>query len=433
MSRIDAESSVIGACLVDQQGYWKVADLLSADDFSTDIYRALWIAIAELRKAGKDADFVTVGEKNPELASDALRLANHAAGSAQVRGYAEWVLQAATERRVRLAGHRIAKLAGDDVLGEAQRILGTCAPRSSGAVRPVREYLRESVARMQERYDATEIYTGVPSGIPQLDEMTAGFQRGDLIVIAARPSVGKTALALQCALHAAGLKHPVLFMSLEMTGSQIADRAIAHLGRLDSVCIREPKRLDEAQWTKVSGAGATLAAMPFFIDDSSRPAIEALCARVRQCNAANRLGLVAIDYLGLMKLPKADKKTDAIGEITGQLKALAKELQVPILLLCQLNRGAAGIRPTLDSLRDSGDIEQDADIVIFLHRPNDADRSHIELIVSKQRNGPTGEFFLAAHMDKMRFDPSDRTDVIAYMPRNKFPASKKQADTAHAL
>jgi replicative DNA helicase len=428
MSRIDAEAAVLGACLIDGQAYWKIADLIRPDDFSRADYRELWTIIAELVKANVGADFVTVGERNPKLTDLAIELSGSTPSSANVRGYAEWVVQASTERRVQSAGQMIAKLRGADALGEAQRILGSCAPQSSSAVKPVREYLRESIGRLQQRVDADDSLTGVPTGVAKLDEMTAGLQRGDLVILAARPSVGKTAFAMQWALHAAESGHAVLFMSLEMTGSQLADRALSHLGHVSSVSIREPKRMDDADWTRITNAGAILDKLPLLIDDSSRPPIETVEARIRQVNASRRLGLVVIDYLGLMKMPRAEKKTDAVGELTGRLKAIAKDLQIPVVVLCQLNRGAADARPSLDSLRDSGDIEQDADVVAFLWRPQADDRELIQCDVAKQRNGPTGDFHLHARMDVMRFDARDWTPPAPAPSRGFARYGRKAAD-----
>lgn len=405
MTLFDAESAVIGGMLLDPQGYWRVADLLAADDFADERARDMFIVIADLAKRNAPADAVTIAERKPESAAYAIEVANSTPSAANIRAYAEIVVKDAVTRRVRSAGQRIAKLGGEDVLGEGQRILSACAPKYTGSVRHIREYLGESFARMQERSDATGLISGVASGLPELDELTAGWQRADLIVIAARPSVGKTALALQCALCAAADKHPVLFMSLEMTGSQLADRALSHIARVSSVSIREPNRMDEAEWSRVITASVALKSLPMMIDQSSRPSIEAVEARIRQADATDRLGLVVIDYLGLMKMPRAEKKTDAIGEITGRLKAIAKDMQVPIILLCQLNRGASDKTPDLASLRDSGDIEQDADVVAFLHRPDERNREAIEFILAKQRNGPTGRFMLASRMDVMRFEP----------------------------
>ncbi len=279
---------------------------------------------------------------------------------------------------------------------------------------------------MQSRLDAESVIVGVSTGLVDLDELTAGWQRGDLIILAARPSVGKTAFALQTALHAAQAAHSVLFASLEMSGSQLTDRALSHLGRVSSVGIREPKRLCEEEWQRVHRAGTVLADLPLLIDESSALTVEALCARVRQCDAQKRLGLVCIDYLSQITPPKAQSTNDGIQIITRQLKALAKQLTVPIILLCQLNRDAIG-RPGLRNLRDSGAIEQDADVVIFLHRPNDSDREHVELLVEKQRNGPTGALKLHAAMEKMRFDASDWSDL----PAPAVPAPRRGMRPTH--
>lgn len=413
MSRIDAESAVLGGCLIDPQAYWRVADMLVADDFSSTENRAIFETIAKLCRAGVVPDFVTVGEALPGTPMSHLAaLANNTPGASNVRGYAGWITQAATERKVQAAGTRIAKLKGADAVGEAQRIIGSCVPRMAGAVKPIRDFLRESVAQMQERCDATETLSGVPTGFAKLDEMTAGWQRGDLIILASRPSVGKTAFALQTSLCAAQAGTPVLFMSLEMTGRQLSDRALSHLGHVSSVSIREPKRLDDDGWSKTLRAGSVIDKLPLLIDESSALTIDAIAARVRQTDATTRLGLVVIDYLTQITPPRAESTTEAIQAITRQLKALAKEIQVPIMLLSQLNREGAD-KPQLSNLRSSGAIEQDADIVAFLHRPDSSNRDLIEFSIAKQRNGPTGEFYLTAQMDTMRFDPCEWSQPIA--------------------
>lgn len=427
MTRLDAESAVLGAILLDPAAYWRVADLLTAADFTRDVYRSLWTALGSLARSNTPIDAITVGERAPQIATLALELVRDTPSSANARAYAEIVAKDATTRRVRNAGERIAKLGGDDVLGEAQKLLGSCAPQTLTAIKPARDFMRESVARMQSRLEAESVLSGVSTGLADLDELTAGWQRGDLIILAARPSVGKTALALQCALHAAKASHPVLFMSLEMSGSQLTDRALSHLGRVSSVGIREPKRLMEDEWQRVHRAGTVLSDLPLLIDESSALTVEAVCARVRQCNAQQRLGLVIIDYLSQITPPKSNSTNDGIQLITRQIKALAKDLTVPIMLLCQLNRTHEG-RPKLASLRDSGAIEQDADVVIFLHRPDESSRTRIELLLEKQRNGPTGDVKLSAAMEYMRFEAADWPD--APIPkRGMRPAQRPYTET----
>ncbi|MDE2471061.1 MAG: AAA family ATPase, partial [Bradyrhizobium sp.] len=232
MTRLDAESAVLGAILLDPAAYWRVADLLTAADFTRDVYRSLWTALGSLARSNTPIDAITVGERAPEIATLALELVRDTPSSANAKAYAEIVAKDATTRRVRNAGERIAKLGGDDVLGEAQKLLGSCAPQTLTAIKPARDFMRESVARMQSRLEAEDVLSGIPTGLSELDERTAGWQRGDLVILAARPSVGKTALAMQWAIHAAKAGHPALFMSLEMSGSQLTDRALSHLGRV---------------------------------------------------------------------------------------------------------------------------------------------------------------------------------------------------------
>jgi replicative DNA helicase len=257
--------------------------------------------------------------------------------------------------------------------------------------------------------------TGVPTSLEWLDEQTAGWQRGDLVILAARPSLGKTALAIQAALHAAETGRSVLFFSLEQSGAQIAERAISHLSGVSMQAVLQPKRIEEHEWPKITAASARIDALPLLIDESGALTVDAICARSRQADASKRLGLIVIDYLTQIMPPKANTTADAVQQITRQLKALAKALNVSIILLSQLNRDGDG-KPALKHLRDSGAIEQDADVVIFLHRPDESRRDLIELSIAKHRNGACDSTFLAAHMERMRFVQTD--DRPAAKPAN---------------
>jgi len=414
MNRFDAEGAVLGGCLIAPDAYWQVADLISADDFSSPENGAIWTALADMARKGTVPDAVTFGENCPQYAMAAVELASATPGAHNIRAYAEIVQRNAVTRRVRASASRIAKLSGDDVLGEAQRIIGACAPRAASAVKHAKEYLTVSVELMAQRCAATEILTGVPTSLDWLDETTSGWQRGDLIIVAARPSVGKTALAVQAAIHAAQHGHPTLFLSLEMAGHQLTDRMIAHLARVDMQAIRQPKTVAEDEWPRIGRAGEEIAAMPLLIDDTSAIPVDGIAARIRQADAAHRLGLVVIDYLTQIKPPKANSTNDAVQEITRTLKATAKDVRVPILLLSQLNRDGDK-EPTLTSLRDSGAIEQDADVVVLLHRPDANDRGLIKCNVAKQRNGPTGDCFL-------RFDGAHQQFAVTQeRPQTKAP------------
>lgn len=408
----DAEANVIGACLMVPDAYWQCVDLLTGDDFTSEAHRELWKLIGTLAKAGVQADAVTVGDRNPALAAYAAECASATASAANVRAYAEIVQREAVTRRVHSAGTRISKLCGPDTLGEAQRIIATCVPGMATSIKPARDHLRTSIALMTERHAATEALTGLSTSIDELDEITSGWQPGDLILIGARPSVGKTALTLQVAAHAAQAGAPVLFLSLEMSGPQLTDRLLSHLAAVDSQFIRQPKRMPEADWARIGAASERVQQMPLLIDDTGALTIEGVCARVRQADATHRLGLVVIDYLTQMTPPKADRGDQAIQIITRALKALAKDLRIPIILLSQLNRAGDG-EPTLVSLRESGAIEQDADVVILMHRPDAENKALVKCKVAKQRNGPTGDVWLHFDGAIQRFTPTDERPVVA--------------------
>lgn len=429
MSRhqFDAEAAVIGAILLAPEAYWKIADLLTPDDFGSRDMRDLWTEAAKLIQKGDAADAVTIGERLPNLAMLAVELATTTPSAANARAYAELVAKRATERRVKAAGSRIANLTGEDLLGEAQRILGACVPKVAGTIRHVADFLRGSLQGMIERAQSDNELTGVATGFDELDELTGGWQRTDLIIVGARPSVGKTAFALQTALQAASVKTPVLFVSLEMSGIQLADRALAHVGHVNALHIRNPKQMEDHEWAKITEAKKTLDEYALRVDDSIGVTVEALCARARQIDAEERLGLLVIDYLTYIAPPKAETVAEGVQHITRMLKGLAKELQIPVMLLSQLNRDGDD-EPTLKHLRSSGAIEQDADVVILLHRPDKANLRLVKVIVAKQRNGPLGDFFLSAQMEKMRFYPCQYTPPEKATGFRKMESRPRHAD-----
>lgn len=422
MSRVlDAEYALIGGVVIVPEAYWRVADLIQAEDFSRADFSAIWRTLEDMIKRREPVDVVTFAERNPQLADTVYNLNANTASAANIRAYAEFVSRAAVIRRVRQSGQRIASLGGEDALEEAQRILASCSPRMASAIKPAREFLRESLSGLNARYAQQEALTGISTSIPELDELLSGWQRGDLIVIAARPSVGKTALALQASLEAALAKNPVLFLSLEMAGAQLTDRALAYLSGVDSQYLRQPKRMAEEDWTRITRATETISSLPLMIDETSALRVEDVGARVRQANSQNRLGIAVIDYLTQMTPPKAEKQADAIQGITRPLKSLAKELKIPVILLSQLNRGGEHA-PTLTSLRESGAIEQDADVVILLHSPDSSRPEFICAEVAKQRNGPRGKVYLRFDGATGRFEATDERPAAAtttYRPRRR--------------
>jgi replicative DNA helicase len=410
---LNAEHAVLGACLCSAEAYWRVADILVPEDFADGRLAKLYAMIRELARTNSAFDAVTITELEPRvLGPFALELANSEGWRvANIRAYAELVVQQAQARRIQAAGRQIAQLSGPEALVEAQRLLAACAPRHAGSVKHIREYLRESTVELQRRVNADQELTGIPTGLPELDDLTDGLQPGDLIVLAARPSVGKTAKAMQIAINAARHKVHTLVFSMEMTGTQLTDRVQAHVACVNATGLRRPKLLNNDDFRRLFEASAEINALPIQIDQTPALTVEAISARARQVHATSGLGLIVIDYLTLITLPKAPTTTEAIQIVTGALKRLAKELNVPLLCLSQLNRDADGKRPTLAELRGGGSIEQDADVVMFLWRPKEHKRNELVLLLDKQRNGETGSIALDADYAHMRFLPRDYVEV----------------------
>lgn len=417
MSKLLPEIAVLGCCMAEPKAYWQIAGTLTADDFTHRDRGRLFDEIARRARDGHLFDAVTIGSDRPELnglAMDAMlsegwRIAN-------VSGYAERVAANSLLRRLRQAGAMIANLDEEDPYGTAQRILAACAPRNQGTVRHIREFAAEAVADLQERYDSAEEFTGLPTGIRELDEATGGFQSPDLIIVAARPSVGKTALALQAVAAIADKGKASLVFSLEMSGKQLANRFTSAYGLIDSVKLRQPKQMDVDDWDRWAVANEKISGLPIYIDETPGITVEALCARARQQVAElegtdNELGAIVIDYLQLMALPKADTRAIAVGMVTGALKNLAKELNIPVICLSQLNREAEGVEPNMGHLRDSGSIEQDADVIIFIWRPSAKHHGFLELIIGKQRNGVLKKFAIQADYKYNRFYVTDKVPV----------------------
>ena len=409
-NEFDAEAAVIACLLRDAGCYWHIADMLTAEDFGNRGCRQLFDVIKGEVVAGNPSDSVTIGEKEPALATLAIDIAANSIGIPRhVRTYARLVSQRELLRRIRQAGSRIAHMGPeDDVFGEAQRILAACAPRiTDGGPRHISEFVRSSMKGLMDRFNTDQEMTGVPTGFAPLDDLTGGWQPTDLIIIAARPSVGKSAFSLQSLLHGTRPDGGVngFLASLEMSGEQLADRALAKLGRINSTHIRRPKLMEEEEWSSAPGAAKALIEHSLYVDDASSLSVEAVSARARQvASEAGSLGMVVVDYLTYIDLPRKETQEQGIQHVTRSLKGLAKELRVPVILLSQLNRDGDD-EPSLKHLRGSGAIEQDADVVIFLHRPDKSNRDVVKVTVAKQRNGALGDFYLGADMARQNFTP----------------------------
>lgn len=421
----NSELAVVGACMADPKCYWQVADLLVPEDFADGRLQAVFRHIGMSASIGTVFDAVTIADELPQLSDFILNdCFQEGWRTASVRAYAERVVETAMARRVRLAGQQIARLTGSDVLGQAQRILALCAPRHAGAIKHISHFATQSYADITRKFSQSGDVTGISSGIPEVDKLTCGWQPSDLIILAARPSVGKTALAMMFTIALAKAKKdgPALVFSLEMSGKQLTDRAISNAGRINGTHLRNPKQMLEEDWPRLTNALSIVRELPIFIDDTCGSTVDVICARARQQHAVNPLGLIVIDYLQLIRPPKAENTTDAVAIISRTLKQLAKELDIPVIVLSQLNREGEGKRPTMANLRSSGAIEQDADVIMFLHRPHADHRDFIELIFEKQRNGPTADIAMEADMAVMSFR------VASHIPEGITSSAKTAPD-----
>lgn len=408
---LDAEYAVLGAVLVNNDCFWKVADKIGPEDFAEPIHRRLFALMRDEIRAGRTVDFITLldaGETG--LSEYAVQLASTQASTANVAAYADAVARQAEGRRLRSAG---AKIAACGSFEEAQAVLAEVRPRQTQALKSMKDGLREMVEALQRRYDADGTVSGVPTGLESLDALTSGWQAGDLVIAAARPSMGKTSFALQAAI-AAGR---TLMFSLEMTTGRLVERLVANVGRLPLRWILFPLDAPDDASARVLAASTEAAKLPLLFDDTAGLTVDAICSRARQAHMQEPLNLVVVDHLGLISRPGRHDPSE-LGQITTQLKALAKALGIPVLLLCQLNRGVESRndkRPMLSDLRDSGRIEEDADTVIGLYRDEYYHKDgplagYLEAIVLKQRQGELGTAWARSMLSMMRLESCDEPE-----------------------
>jgi replicative DNA helicase len=432
---IEAEQSVLGGLLLDNGAADRIADFLSGDHFYSDAHRLLYNAIMQLVADNKPADVVTVAEALGSINKlDYVGGMNYLAAlvenvptAANIRRYAEIVHERAILRRLAAAGGEIAESAFHplgrsvrEILDQAETKVFEIAEhgaRGQQGFQDIRPLLTQVVERIEFLYnrDNPSDVTGIATGFTDLDRMTSGLQEGDLIVIAGRPSMGKTSLALNIAEHVSlVLKMPVAIFSMEMGATQLAMRLMGSVGRLDQQKIRTG-RLTNDDWERLSSALGKLNDAPIHIDET--PAMNALEVRARSRRLARqyggKLGAIIVDYLQLMQaVSDGENRATEISEISRSMKALAKELKVPILALSQLNRSLEqrpNKRPVMSDLRESGAIEQDADVILFIYRDevynqDTQDKGVAEIIIGKQRNGPIGMVRLAFLGENTRFE-----------------------------
>ncbi len=416
---IEAEQSLIGGLMLDAQAWDKIADVVVSDDFYRKDHRLVFEAIARLVETGSPCDVVTVSEhldNRGELDQAGgleylATLANQTPGAANARAYAKILHERATLRALINAGNEIAGSAfstdgrsAAEVLDEAERVVFEIAERGSRGkqgFKSLKQILPDTVDRIDLLHQSDGDITGISTGFHEFDKLTAGLQGGDLVIIAGRPSMGKTTLAINIAENAAiGSKVPTAIYSMEMPSEQLAFRMISSLGRVDQTHLRTGRFPDE-DWSRINTAVQLMSDAPIFIDDTAGLSPTEIRARARRLQREHGLGLIVVDYLQLMQVPgNKENRATEISEISRSLKALAKELSVPVIALSQLNRGVeqrTDKRPVMSDLRESGAIEQDADLIIFIYREEvynqDTPRKGIaDITIAKQRNGPIGDF-----------------------------------------
>jgi len=423
---VDAEKSLLGSLLLDKDAIIKVADLVRPEDFYEDRHGVIFDAMLALYEKMRPIDVVTITDilrdrKRLDTVGGASYLATLAGAlpsSANVARYAEIVAAKATLRNLIAAGSDIATFGRtedkeiDVLLDESEKRLFAVARKYlRGGFVSVRDVLDEAFERIDKLHEQRGRTRGVPSGFKLIDNILSGFQKSDLIVVAARPSIGKTSLVLNFALNAATEGYAIGMFHLEMSKDQIVDRLISAQSGIDSWRLRTGN-LREEDFAKLSDAMSKLADMQIYIDDSPSSNVLEMRTKARRLQVEKKLDLLVVDYLQLMEARKSsDSRVQEISEISRGLKALARELNIPVIAVSQLSREVEKRPrkiPQLSDLRESGAIEQDADVVMFIYREDyynkDTDRQNVaDIIIAKHRNGPTGQVELYFKSETMTF------------------------------
>jgi len=428
---VEAEQAVLGGLMLDANAWDAVADIVTAADFYRRDHRLIFEAITEVAEIRGSCDAVTVSEhlerkgRLEETGGLAYlgTIARDTPSATNVRAYAEIIRERSILRQLVAAGGEIAAAALDgkgrsasEIVDEAERRVFEIAERGShgrSGFIAIRDVLPQTIDRLDLLHQTPGEIRGVPTGFTQLDRKTTGLQAGDLVVIAGRPSMGKTTLAVNIAENAAIAKGvPSAIFSMEMSAEQMTLRLISSLGRVNQTHLRTGSFTEE-DWSRIQGAMAQLSTAPLYVDETPALTPTEVRARARRLKREKGLGLIVVDYLQLMQVPgtKENRATE-ISEISRSLKALAKELQVPVVALSQLNRAVeqrTDKKPVMSDLRESGAIEQDSDLILLIYReevydPNTTRKGIADIIIAKQRNGPIGEVQLTFLGEYTRFE-----------------------------
>jgi replicative DNA helicase len=433
---LEAERACLGSMLLDREAIEIAIDILKGDDFYSSQHRTIFNAIVSLYGQATPVDSVTIidylkSHGEIEKAGGVLHtssLMDEVPTSANIEYYAKIVEQKSLLRKLISAASSIIALGYNadtdafETIDEAEKLIFDVTERNlSRGYYPMNEIIKDSIIAIEKLYHRGDVYTGIPTGYKEFDDLTSGFQRSEFIVIAARPSVGKTALALNIA-QEMGIrqKKKVALFSLEMSKEALVQRMLCSEARIDSQRLRKGF-LETDKWAPLTTAAGKLADASIFIDETPAISDMQLRAKARRIQSRHGLDILFVDYLQLMTTLRRrnEGRTQEITEISRSLKALARELKMPIVALSQLSRAVESRgkdkRPILSDLRESGAIEQDADMVVFLYRdelynPNTPDKNIAEVIIQKQRNGPTGSLKLRFSKEFTRFDNLERYD-----------------------
>jgi replicative DNA helicase len=431
---ISAEQATLGSIILDKDSILSCIEILHPDDFYRNAHQVIYQCALDLFEKNQAVDLVTLTEelnKKKQLeevggASYLTTLMSSVPTAANVVYYAKIVEQKAVLRKLINHATQIVTMGYEEqedariLLDKAENLIFDVSQQKvEHSFSPIKDLLTESFEKIEDLYHRDNFITGVPTGFIELDEITTGFQPSELVIMAGRPSMGKTALCLNIAQYAA-MQHkiPVAIFSLEMSKAQIVQRMLCSEARIDTHALRRG-RMPEEDWPKLSMAAGRLSAAPIFIDDTAGISPLEIKAKSRRLKARHNLGLILIDYLQLIQTGlRIENRQQEISQISRSLKGLARELNVPVIAVSQLSRAVEQRtiqRPRLSDLRESGAIEQDADVVAFLYReeyykPKSSKKGIAEVIVSKQRNGPTGTLELTFLKEYTRFENLARTN-----------------------
>lgn len=438
---IEMEKAVLGSVLIDSDSFAQIHDLLDEKSFYSPQHATIFSAMVKLNNEQQPIDLLTMTSalrqtgKLEEIGSEVYlaQLTEGIPSSASIEFYARHVLEKAILRRIIAlsaditAGGYEPGATSQSLLEKLQMQLVQLTGQWRGGARSLRENARETLSQIDSIKAKSGYITGVSTGFGRLDDLTTGFQDGELIIIAARPSVGKTALALNIARNAATKERGIAFFSLEMSAHQLMMRLLSSEGYIDNQRLRSTAKLRDGEHKSLTQASDRLSELSFYIDDTPGIGLMDIRARARQLWVQHNIGLIVLDYLQLVRPPKyTDNQQQWVAHVSASMKALAKELNIPVIVLSQLSRASeqrgGEHKPVLSDLRDSGAIEQDADIVLFIYRPELYPQIYrnkkykfqsgehdieglAEVIIAKNRNGPTGNFLLSFVKRHTSFKP----------------------------